>query len=77
MERACKAKAKKVVKVCEPPREMVRVTQWLTRDEITAKYGETRLEMMTHGCDKETVDGVNLWNVVVAVLPMHGPIRYQ
>ena len=72
-----KAKTNPKVKVCEPPREMVRLTQWLTRDEIIAKYGESRLEIMSQGCDKETVNGVDMWNVVVAVLATRGPDQYQ
>ena len=70
-------KAKTTEKVCEPPREMVRVTQWLTREQVSAKYGEGRVELMTQGCDKEAVDGIDMWNVVVAVLPAHGPVIYQ
>ena len=70
-------KAKTTEKVCETPREMVRVTQWLTREQVSAKYGEVRVELMTQGCDKEIVDGITMWNVVVAVLPAQGPVIYQ
>ena len=70
-------KNKKVKPPPEPPREMVRVHKWMSRQEIADKYGASRVDTMIDGVEVATVDGVELFKVVVAVLAAEGETRYQ
>ena len=68
---------KKVKPAPEPPREIVRVHKWLSRQEIEDKFGASRVETMIDGVEVATVSGVELFKVVVAVLAVEGETRYQ